>query len=61
MLPGTFIRRNYGILENLALILEDQKKIFENREHLLEEVTDILEDRKFIRRNKNILELFKIY
>ncbi len=56
-----FIRTNFGLLENLASILEDQKAILENREHLLAEVRDILEVRKFIRTNKNILELFEIY
>ena len=54
-------RTNFGLLENLASILEDQKAILENREHLLAEVRDILEVRKFIRTNKNILEHFKIY
>ena len=56
-----FIRTNFGLLENLASILEDQKAILDNREHLLEEVRDILEVRMFIRTNKNILELFEIY
>ena len=58
---GTFIRRNSAILEELAPILENLKGILEDREHLLEEVRDILEDRNFIRRNKNILEHFRIY
>ncbi|MEK5184457.1 hypothetical protein [Solibacillus sp. FSL W7-1324] len=58
---GTFIRRNFRILENLTSILEEQEGIVANREHLLEEVRDILEVRKFIRTNKNILELYKIY
>lgn len=56
-----FIRTNFGLLENLASILEDQKVILENREHLLAEVRDILEVRMFIRINKSILEHFKIY
>jgi len=58
---GTFIRRNFELLEEPDRIFEDLKWILEDREHLLEEAQDILEDRKFIRRNKNILEHFKIY
>ena len=61
MVTGTFIRRNFALLENLGPILEEREGILDNREHLLEEVRDILEVETFIRRNQNILEHFRIY
>ncbi|MFS0877897.1 phosphomannomutase [Solibacillus isronensis] len=49
------------LLENGGGILEEVDTLFEHLEHLLEQLALILEDRQYIRTNKFILELFRIY
>ena len=56
------------LLEQLELILEEVRSIFENQEVILEQTViilaqlkNILENRNYIRTNKIILELLRIY
>ncbi|MER2114955.1 MAG: phosphomannomutase [Solibacillus isronensis] len=50
-----------GLLENSGMILEEVDTLFEHLEHLLEQTALILENRQYIRTNKIILELLRIY
>lgn len=56
------------LLEQLELILEEVRSIFENQEVILEQTVtilaqlkNILENRNYIRKNKILLELLRIY
>ncbi|MEK4387073.1 phosphomannomutase [Solibacillus sp. FSL W7-1464] len=50
-----------GLLEDRGRILEEVHTLFEHPGHLLEQTALILEDRQYIRTNKFILELLRIY
>ena len=50
-----------GLFENRGRILEEVHSLFEHPGHLLEQTALILENRQYIRTNKIILELLRIY